>query len=98
MRQMKGKKAVELQEPDATQNEHPQSAKFSSARRKRDPILQLAQGNCDREALNSLVSEWLVPLLVREFLAEQQMKITVNSNDPTSSSVTEEGAGFGRIR
>ena len=35
-----------------------------------DLVVECAQP--DRDAVSSVIKEWLVPLLVREFLAEQQ--------------------------
>ncbi len=98
MQRVKEKKVVELRLPSAAKNEQLSSPRVSQGRRRRDPILRLAQGNSDREALNSLVSEWLVPLLVREFLAEQQTRTSVKSNGRTSCPVTKEGAASSRIR
>lgn len=98
MRQVKEKEVVEFRLPSEAKSEQLRSPRASGVRHKRDPIMVLAQGNSDREALNSLVSEWLVPLLVREFLADQQTKITVKSNEPTSCPVSKGGAASSRIR
>jgi hypothetical protein len=99
MPQDKKTKLVKLQLPDSTQTSvHLKLPSANGVRRKDGTGLRIAQGNSDPAALNSLVSEWLVPLLVREFLDQQQTKITVNSNDLTSCPVTREGAASSRIR
>jgi hypothetical protein len=51
-------------------------------------------GDPDLEALTSVIDEWLVPLLVREFLATHPFamrKSDVNSNGRTTRVLVKEG-------
>jgi hypothetical protein len=48
----------------------PKTPAKKTAARKRDATVLLAPGTRDHSALDSVIAEWLVPLLVKEFLAE----------------------------
>jgi hypothetical protein len=57
--------------------------------------LRVANGKRDLEALSSAISQWLVPLLIKEFLAEQIYavgKIEATSSNRSSKSLHQEGA------
>jgi len=60
----------------------------------------LGCGKPDRALLSSAIREWIVPLLVRDFLAEHRIAVhatEANSNKPTSGVLGEEGAGSIRM-
>jgi hypothetical protein len=62
---------------------------------KRPPHLRVACGKRDLDALASAISQWLVPLLVKEFLAEQRPAargIEVPSCNPSFKPLNQEGA------
>src|ERR1700692_4952553 len=57
--------------------------------------LRVVNGKRDLDALSSVISQWLVPLLVRDFLAEQRLtasKIEVPSSNSFSRPLYQEGA------
>lgn len=66
--------------------------------REKDPVLVLANSEGDRSALNDLVSEWLVPLLIRDFFVEQDALAKAHSQNTTAGLLGKEGAAKGRIR
>jgi len=49
-------------------------------RRRRDTPLIIGSGEPNQEALISVIREWLVPLLVREFLAERGIEAPQGQN------------------
>ena len=53
--------------------------------------LQLPGGRCDFEAVKAVIGDWLVPLLVEEFLMEQ--KASMKSAEVDSSQPTMKAAG-----
>jgi hypothetical protein len=62
---------------------------------KRPPHLLVASSKRDLDALSSAISQWLVPLLVKEFLAEQRpaaREIDVRSSHPSSKPLCKGGA------
>jgi hypothetical protein len=62
---------------------------------KHPPNLRVANGKRDLDALSSAISQWLVPLLVKAFMAEQRpaaRKIKVPSSSPSSRPLCKEGA------
>jgi hypothetical protein len=62
---------------------------------KRPPHLRVASSKRDLDALSSAISQWLVPLLVKEFLAEQRpaaSKIVMTLSNPSSKPLNQEGA------
>lgn len=40
--------------------------------------LQLPTGKCDLEAVRAVIDDWLVPLLVKEFLAEHKASMATS--------------------
>jgi hypothetical protein len=58
-------------------------------------------GQTDPESVRSVIREWFVPLLVREFMAEQQAiqaKTTVTSRKPSFTALSEESGDHTRDR
>jgi hypothetical protein len=69
-----------------------------SVMRKSDPLIVLAPGDPDHSALSSVITEWLVPLLVKEFLAEYWQSPERDSQDTTIGVHGEEDAAKVRIQ
>jgi hypothetical protein len=63
-----------------------------------DPIVALSPGEPDLAALTSVVTEWLVPLLVQDFLREREGDSEVNSKKPSTALHGKEGVARSRIR
>jgi len=60
----------------------------------------VGSGELDQGMLSSAIREWIVPVLVREFLAEYPIctaRTTTNSEKGTTGLHGEEGAGLTRI-
>ncbi len=76
----------------------PQSSAPHKLGRRNDPVLIMADTVVDWSAVKALASEWLVPLLIQDFLAEQDTLAKVHSPKPTIGFLGEEGAAKGRIR
>jgi hypothetical protein len=56
-------------------------------------------GQIDPESVRSVIREWFVPLLVREFMAEQQAiqaKTTVSPRKPSFKALSEESGDHTR--
>jgi hypothetical protein len=58
---------------DTPTNASPVTAPEQRTPKRRTTQLQLPAGICDLEAVTAVISEWLIPLLVKEFLAEQSV-------------------------
>jgi len=68
--------------------------------RKPKTDLQLVSGERDIDLLSSAVREWIVPVLVRDFLAEHPIGVSKNEavfNNSTTGVHGEEGAGSTRM-
>lgn len=65
--------------------------------RKIDPLVKLAAGKPDHTALNTVITEWLVPMLVKEFLAEYRQSPEPDSQDMTMGVRGKEDAAKVRI-
>jgi hypothetical protein len=96
-----------VQEPGLTALVNKQRSVRNNAvptRRMAKNPLRVANGERDLEALSSAISQWLVPLLIKEFLAEQIFavgKIEATSSNRPSKSLHQEGAvnsaAFGKV-
>jgi hypothetical protein len=65
---------------------------------KGDLMVTLGAGEPDLAALTSVVTEWLVPLLVQQFLNRHGVDREVTSNKSSSGLRGKEGAANTRIR
>ncbi len=73
------------------------SERHRAALRNATPI-RLAEGDRNKAALEAVIDEWLVPLLVKEFLGQDQQKSAVIPADPITKALGKEGADINRIR
>lgn len=55
------------------------SKRVAESPRRHDTPVVICPGNPDHEALRSVIREWLVPALVKQFLAEQKSGGTKNT-------------------
>ena len=78
----------------------PQSRALAASHRgrRKEAVLILADQAEDDSALSELISDWLVPLLVRRFLDKQDSYTEVRSRQATTGLICKEGAGKNRIR
>jgi hypothetical protein len=68
--------------------------------RKSKTDLQLVSGERDINLLSSAIREWIVPVLVRDFLTEHPITVSKNEavfNNSTTGVHGEEGAGSTRM-
>jgi hypothetical protein len=65
---------------------------------KGDLMVTLSAGESDLAALTSVVTEWLVPLLVQQFLNRHEVDRGVSSNKSSTEPRGKEGAANNRIR
>jgi hypothetical protein len=63
-----------------------------------DLMATLGPGEPDLAALTSVVTEWLVPLLVQQFLNRHEVDREVSSNKSSTGLRGKEGAANSRIR
>jgi hypothetical protein len=63
-----------------------------------DVMVTLGPGEPDLVALTSVVTEWLVPLLVQQFLNRHGVDREVSSNKSSTGLRGKEGAASSRIR
>jgi hypothetical protein len=61
-------------------------------------MITLGPGEPDLAALSSVVTEWLVPLLVQQFLNRHVVDREVSSNKPSTGLRGKEGAANSRIQ
>jgi hypothetical protein len=65
--------------------------------RKNQVQASVLQSPAEPEALRAVIKEWLVPLLVQQFL-DGRARITVNSRIQTPGPMSKEGAATSRIQ
>ena len=63
-----------------------------------DLMVTVGPGEPDRAALTSVVTEWLVPLLVQQFLSRHEVDREVSSKKSSTKPRGKEGAVNNRIR
>jgi hypothetical protein len=63
-----------------------------------DLMVTVGPGGPDLVALKSVVTEWLVPLLVQQFLNRHEVDREVSSNESSTGLRGKEGAASSRIR
>jgi hypothetical protein len=88
---------VEIDEQQQSQY----GTKQKTTRARRTARLLIVGGEPDLEALTSVIDEWLVPLLVKEFLAIHPFstqKSEVNSDMRTTPVLVKEGAVSRRVQ
>ena len=72
-----------------------------SIRRRQELSVVIPPSGRDAPSIDSAVKEWIVPLLVKEFLREQEARSAeteVKPDDPTTEPLGKEGAAINRIR